>query len=79
MAIGNGSSRGPALCNYVVSAAEPLIIPDTWVDPRFADNPLVRGEPHVRFYAGVPLQAPGGEVIQEFLDPPIELALPRRR
>lgn len=35
-------------------------MPDARADPRFADNPLVTGEPHVRFYAGVPLIEPGG-------------------
>jgi signal transduction protein with GAF and PtsI domain len=28
-------------------------------DPRFARNPFVTGEPHVRFYAGVPLATSG--------------------
>lgn len=57
------TERGPALCNRVIEAAEPLIVPDTYLDERFADNPLVRGAPHVRFYAGVPLRASGGEVL----------------
>jgi PAS domain S-box-containing protein len=36
------------------------MIPDALLDPRFADNPLVTGEPHVRFYAGKPLKGPTG-------------------
>jgi GAF domain-containing protein len=32
-----------------------LEVPDTSTDPRFADNPLVIGDPHIRFYAGMPL------------------------
>jgi hypothetical protein len=40
-----------------------LVVPDARLDPDFADNPLVVGDPHVRFYAGTPLAAPGGELV----------------
>jgi GAF domain-containing protein len=30
------------------------------LDPRFAENPLVLEEPHIRFYAGQPVRGPGG-------------------
>ena len=36
---------------------------DATVDDRFADNPFVVGDPHLRFYAGEPLHAPGGEAV----------------
>jgi hypothetical protein len=39
---------------------ELLLVPDASQDPRFATNPLVLGELHVRFYAGAPLTAPNG-------------------
>jgi PAS domain S-box-containing protein len=42
---------------------EVLIIPDTLADERYAKNPVVISEPHVRFYAGVPLMIPEGEAI----------------
>ena len=39
---------------------EVMLIPDTLKDDRFASHPLVIGEPHVRFYAGVPLLSANG-------------------
>jgi GAF domain-containing protein len=37
----------------------PLIVPDTRDDERFRDEPLVIDEPHVRFFAAIPIDAPG--------------------
>jgi GAF domain-containing protein len=36
------------------------IVPDLTEDPRFAHNPLVTGEPNLRFYAGAALRTPDG-------------------
>ncbi|GAA3446250.1 GAF domain-containing sensor histidine kinase [Planomonospora venezuelensis] len=47
--------RRIGFCPYVVSGRKPLEIPDMLADPRFRDDPLVAGEPHVRYYAGAPL------------------------
>ncbi len=55
--------RGPALCAAAIAQDEPLVIPNTLADPLFATNPLVTGEPHVRFYAGVRLCTPDGQNI----------------
>ncbi len=52
--------RDQALCAHAILDDQVLIVPDTFLDPRFADNPLVTGEPRVRFYAGCPLRLPDG-------------------
>lgn len=45
-----------SFCTHAVSADNLLVVPDAREDLRFAANPLVTGEPHIRFYAGVPLR-----------------------
>lgn len=52
--------RQIALCTATVERNSMLIINDTFEDERFASNPLVVGEPHIRFYAGYPLHGPRG-------------------
>lgn len=47
--------RGQAFCAYALHGHEPLVVLDTLQDERFAGNPLVTGEPRMRFYAGAPL------------------------
>jgi diguanylate cyclase (GGDEF)-like protein len=51
------TARSIAFCNHTIRGTAPLIVPDALADPRFAASPLVRGEPNVRFYAGVPLRS----------------------
>ena len=55
--------RAVAFCAHAILSDAPLVVADTRDDVRFFDNPLVIGSPHIRFYAGVPLVAPGGERI----------------
>ena len=47
-------------CNATIRNAGPLIVRDALEDDRFKANPLVLGEPYIRFYAGYPLRGPGG-------------------
>lgn len=55
--------REISFCGHVVLSREPLVVEDASADERFHDNPLVTGPLAVRFYAGVPLMAPEGEVL----------------
>lgn len=45
-------------CKNTILQNEPLIVQDASMDKRFANNPLVTGDPKIRFYAGVPLITP---------------------
>lgn len=47
--------RREAVCDHALVDFQPLVIEDTLTDPRFKDNPFVKGAPFVRAYAGVPL------------------------
>ena len=57
------TSRDAAFCAHVVHDREPMVVPDTFLDARFADNPLVIDEPRIRFYAGYPLILDDGACI----------------
>ncbi|MCJ2102965.1 sensor histidine kinase [Methylobacterium sp. E-046] len=49
-----------SVCAHALSESDLLIIPDLAADPRTQANPLVTGNPHIRFYAGAPLRSPEG-------------------
>jgi tRNA A-37 threonylcarbamoyl transferase component Bud32 len=55
--------RDLSFCGHCINDGNPFIIEDARADARFADNPLVTGEPFIRFYAGVPLQVEEGSAI----------------
>ena len=52
--------RSMSFCTHAIRSAEVMTVPDAAADPRFADNPLVRGGPAFRFYAGAPLKSATG-------------------
>jgi len=59
-----GAARACAFCAETVrQPRHVMVVPDTASDPRFADHPLVLEQPQIRFYAGVPLLLPSGDVI----------------
>lgn len=47
--------RDIAFCRFTIDQSLPMVVEDATRDPRFQDNPLVLGEPHIRFYAGAPI------------------------
>lgn len=57
------TGRDISFCGHAILSSEIFLIPDASKDRRFWDNPLVVGEPHIRFYAGAPLRASNGQRI----------------
>jgi phosphoribosyl 1,2-cyclic phosphodiesterase/DNA-binding response OmpR family regulator len=55
--------REASFCAHAVFNRSTLVVNDALVDDRFAENPLVVGQPRVRFYAGAPLILPDGNCL----------------
>jgi GAF domain-containing protein len=55
--------RVESFCAHAIMSSELFVVPDTSQDPRFAANPMVAGEPQIRFYAGAPLIAPNRHIL----------------
>jgi signal transduction histidine kinase len=61
--VGLGMREAPlaaSICAHAILQRDLFIVPDMREDRRFADNPLVAGSPHLRFYAGALLETPDG-------------------
>lgn len=58
--------RAISFCGHAVVTGDIFIVEDATKDPRFFDNPMVVGKPHIRFYAGVPVYSDDGGRIGVF-------------
>jgi len=52
--------RDISFCAHAIREQELLIVENSTLDARFKNNPLVTGQPGIRFYAGMPVHTPGG-------------------
>jgi hypothetical protein len=55
--------RSQSFCAHALDKTDVFIVPDATLDERFVNNPLVTGEPGIRFYAGAPLLTPENAVL----------------
>jgi PAS domain S-box-containing protein len=61
--VGIGADELPldvSICAHAILQPGIFVVPDTTADLRFSNNPLVTGEPGLRFYAGALLETPDG-------------------
>lgn len=63
---GRETDRSISFCGHAINEPTTFVVEDASLDARFSDNPLVTGEPFVRFYAGHPLTTVEGHRIGMF-------------
>ncbi|WP_246248074.1 GAF domain-containing protein, partial [Cellulomonas septica] len=60
------AARDTSFCRFTIEQPGTFVVEDATADPRFVENPWVVDDPHLRFYAGHPLVAPGGHRVGTF-------------
>lgn len=55
--------RNVSFCTHTIAQRTPMIVRDARLDTRFAENPLVTGDPNIVFYGGWPLITPDGHAL----------------
>jgi len=59
----NQVPRTISFCTHAIRSNDVFVVQDAQQDPRFAGNPMVTGDPNIRFYAGAPLRTGSGRRI----------------
>ena len=57
------TSRSVSFCSHAIKGRGIFVVADALEDVRFRENPMVQGEPHIRFYAGAPLMTSDGHAL----------------
>ncbi len=60
------TTRDISFCGHAILGDGPFVVPNALSDTRFADNPLVQGQPHIRAYAGQPIRSADGLCVGTF-------------
>lgn len=58
----NKITKESSFCQYTILDDQPMIIQNAKEDDRFKDSPFVKSDPHIRFYAGIPLISNGQNI-----------------